>query len=379
MAAPRKAAVNIKYTRANKNGSRNHSVSEMATYTGGFSFTEAATDEIDSISVSLTDKDFRWINSWMPKKGDKLEATIIMQNAGKQSKLYCGRFCLDDISASGPDFSCEIMGTSVPELGAIRCVKRTKKWKNANFEGIARKIAKRYHLKLKKKSKVKIGNTWTTRAGRPGLQYKSTVKQNNEEDLNFFMGLCQKHGMGMKITSGSIVLYNKAAHELKNHSAKIDRKDMLDWTYNNTLIGTYTGARFKYKAGKNKKTGVIGKGGRMLVIKECFGFSEAKLNACAKTAEENEKNITMSATVPGSTKLRAGDVVRVTGLHQLNGKYFIDKAVHTIDADSGYTVSLEMHKCFKRLTPDLFKDPTIKKEGNSEAEAGAVNDGAIFI
>ena len=372
MASARKASVNIKFTRAAKNGSKSHSISEMAEHTGGFSFTEAATDEIDSISIHLSDKNFKWINGWMPKKGDKLEAVIVSQNwsTGKQEKLNCGKFCLDDISASGPDFSCEIRGTSVPELGAIRSVKRTCTWKKALFDGIAKKIAKRYHLKLRRKNVVKVGNTVERKAGKTRYRVRTTIKQSGEDDLSFFTGLCRKYGMGVKVTSGAIVLYNKTDHESKNPSLTIHRRDMLDWKYNNTLSGTYTGVRYKFK---NKirggaRSGKLGKGSRILVIKESFDNpDEAIMNACETVNSENEQGITMSVTIPGNTKVRAGNTIKIDGLYQLGGKYFVDKAVHTIEADSGYTTALELHKCVKRIRASVAQ----LKKGEGRAPDGS--------
>lgn len=369
--APRKASVSITYTRAT-NGSRSHNAAEMAVYAGGFSFIEAATDEIDSISISLSDKDFKWINSWMPKKGDKLQATITSQNwdTGKQEKLYCGKFCLDDISASGPSFSCEIRGTSVPELGAIRSVKQTRTWKKASFDGIVKKIARKYHLKLRRRNNITSGNKQIHDAGKNPYKIRSTVKQSSEDDLNFLTGLCQKHGMGIKVTDGAIVLYNKTKHELKNPSVSIYGRDMLDWSYNNTLSGTYTGVKYKFKntIHGGKRTGKLGKGSRILVIDEVFEDpDEAIMNACEQVNLENEKGITLSVTIPGNTKIRAGNTVKVEGLYQLNGKYFVDKAVHTIDADAGYTTSLEMHKCVKRLYTSVNQ----LKKGQGKAKDGS--------
>lgn len=350
MGKARQAYVSVKFTRAKKNGSKSHSAAVMATYSGGFSFTEAATDEIDSISLELVDKGDRWIKRWMPKKGDKLEATIVTGDwgkAGEKKSLRCGKFCLDDIEISGPDLSCMINATSVPELSAIRSVKRTRTWKRANINSVIKKIAKRYHLKIKRKNEISsyYGHAIKDAAA---LDYskRSKIRQDDQTDLDLITGLCQKADMGIKISNGAIILYNKNVHDEKRHSVSIHRRDMLDWSYNSSLAGTYTGVRFRYKTEKKTCTDVLGGGSRILVVGGSGAkMLEARTAACAELNKENERAETMRVTVPGDTDLRAGEVVKIEGLNRIGGRYFIDKATHEIDPDSGYTTSLELHKC----------------------------------
>ena len=54
----------------------------------------------------------------------------------------------------------------------------------------------------------------------------------------------------------------------------------------------------------------------------------------------------------------AGSTVGVKGLNRIDGKYFVDKATHSIGADGAYTMSLEMHKCQKRITGSVASQGT---------------------
>lgn len=59
----------------------------------------------------------------------------------------------------------------------------------------------------------------------------------------------------MKIYKNKIVIYGKSKYEKKKASKTISRADFIDddWEYEDTLEGTYTGARTSYKKGKDNK------------------------------------------------------------------------------------------------------------------------------
>lgn len=344
MGKARQAYVSVKFTRAKKNGSKSHSAAVMATYSGGFSFTEAATDEIDSISLELVDKGDRWIKKWMPKKGDKLEATIVTGDwgkAGEKKSLRCGKFCLDDIEISGPDLSCMINATSVPELSAIRSVERTKTWMSDSLKELSQRIGTCYHLKVRHDYGIRE------------VYSIPKIKQDNEDDLSFLTKVCGDMGLGIKVSSGKIDIYSKTKRESMPPVATIDKSVMLRWGYNSTLVGTHTGAVIKGKSPGNKKMSrcTVGKGNRILSIKGSFrNHIEGAVKACAELNAANESIETMDVTIPADTRIRAGKTVRITGLGRVNGKYFVDKVTHEVDAGSGYTMDLRLHKCQKRVT-----------------------------
>lgn len=341
---PRQAGVSVTYQKKvkPKKGGRvkKRPAAVMAEYNEGFTYTDPASGECDTISITLTNVDLRWANKWRPKKGDKLTARIVEKSwdrAGKKKKFYCGKFCLDDLSYTGPELTCTIGGVSVPEGNAFRSTGRSKTWKRATLKEVAAGIAKRYHLKLHY-----IGGT--VRLG--------TIEQNNEADSSFLTKVCQDYGMAIKIYSGKIVIYDKGEFEARRPVTTLKRADLQDWSYNTTLVGTYTGARIKYTSGKNDREMkcVVGGGKRILNINEKVeSLQEARLKACAKVNAENEKAVTMSVTIMANNRIAAGNTIKIKGLYHLSGKYFVDKVTHNIGPDEAYTMNLELHKCQKRI------------------------------
>lgn len=219
---------------------------------------------------------------------------------------------------------------------------------------MAAEVAKKYHLKLQYTGgTIKLG----------------TIEQSNEADSSFLTKVCQDYGMAIKIYSGKIVIYDKGQFEARKPVATLKKADLQDWSYNTTLVGTYTGAQIKYTSGKDDKEMkcVVGSGKRILNINEKVeSLQEAQLKACAKVNAENEKAVTMSVTIMANNRIAAGSTVNIKGLYQLSGKYFVDKVTHNISPDGAYTMALELHKCQKRISK-----ATVMKEYQGQKKAVA--------
>ena len=341
---PRQASVSVTYQKKVKpqkaGGEKKPPADVMAEYIEGFTYTDPASGESDTISITLSNIDMRWADKWIPKKGDKLTAKIIeksWEEAGEKKKFYCGKFCLDDVTYNGPELTCTIQGVSVPEGNAFRSTTRSKTWKNATLKEVASGIAKKYHMKLEYLGDtIKLG----------------TIEQSSEADSSFLKRLCEDYGMAIKIYCGKIILYDKGQFEARKAIATLKESDLLDWSYNSTLIGTYTGAQIKYTSGKNSKElkCVVGAGKRILNITEKVeSLQEARLKACAKVNAENEKAVTMRVTIQANNKIAAGSTIKIKGFYQLSGKYFVDKVTHNIEAEGAYTMDLELHKCQEQI------------------------------
>lgn len=355
---PRQVSVRVTYQKAKKaGGTSKRPAAVMAEYNKGFTYVDPASGESDTMSITLTNIDLRWLNKWMPKKGDKLTARIIEKSwdkAGKKKTFYCGKFCLDDLGYTGPELTCTIGGVSVPEGNAFRSTGLSKTWNKATLKEVAEEIAKKYHFMLQYTGEtIKLG----------------IIEQSNESDSSFLKKVCEDYGMAIKIYSGKIVIYDKGKYEARKPVATLKKADLQDWSYNTTLVGTYTGACIKYTSGEDDREMecVVGSGKRMLNINEKVeSLQDAQLKACAKVNAENEKAVTMNVTIMANNRIVAGSTVNINGLYKLSGKYFVDKVTHNIGSDETYTMSLELHKCQKRIS-----EVTAMKEYQGQMKAVA--------
>ena len=370
---PRKAKVNITYTKKGKKTSR--TASTMAEYEEGFSYTDAATGQSDTVSLTVCNRDLRWANKWLPKKGDKITAKIkafSWDAAGKDKVFSCGKFCCDDLSFSGPNLVCKIGGVSVPEGQAFRCTERTKTWKDITIKEIAAAIGKTYGLTVKyDASSIKIG----------------TLEQSGKTDADFLNSLCEDYGLYIKVYFGKIIIYDVDKYESKKAVATYNIKDLEDWSYNTTLTGTYTGATIKYTNGNDSEelTLSVGSGSRILNINEKVdNLADAQRKACARVNKENRNAVTMSATIRANLKIVAGVCIKIKGAYKLNGKYFVDRVTHKIEADGAYTMDLELHKVqtkIKTVTTSSSIKPTGAKKDDGSLKVGdqvKVNGSAYY-
>ncbi len=313
----------------------------MQKYLKGFEYIDPASDENDEVKIFLHNVNYKWIRQ-MPNKRDKLTAKIVLKNwkSKNQKQIFdCGTFCVDDFTHTGPELATEISCVSVPEGNAFRATSRNKTWKKVTLKEIASEICGKYNMTLSYSG--------------PSIKFK-VIEQSNETDCSFIKKICNDYALGIKVYKGKLVIYDKADYEAKAPVTTIKAEQMQDWSYNETLIGTYTGAKIKYTTGKDSKELIckVGGGKRILFVNEKVdSLADAQLKACGKANTENEKAVTMNVTLMGGRKIVAGNTVNITGLNKIDGKYFVDKVTHKIDAESAYTMDLELHKVQPRITP----------------------------
>lgn len=316
------------------------SAAQIQEFLRTFTFTGIADGEADRVEVAFINSDWRWMREWIPRKKDKLTVSIIMKQwkkGQKRKKFRCGTFLIDMLTLTGPDLACTVGATSIPETSSFRATEREKSWKKVTLQEVAKKIAARYHMRL-----VFDGSDCSV----------GTVEQNGQTDCEFLTSLCHEYAYGIKMFKGKLIIYSKAAYEKKGVVGTITKRMLLDFCYEDNLCGTYTGAKMKYtSSGDDEETTVrVGKGNRWLTVSgSADSIGQARKKALAALNSENEKATTLTVTIRGNTRYNETDTVRIRGLYQLSGKYFIDQVVHTIDADSGFTTQLTMHKVRKRV------------------------------
>ncbi len=315
---------------------------KLKNYIEDFSYTDVATGESDSAEFTMNNRDLRFMDKNMPKKGDALVVYIRRTNwkhNGDTRSFKCGKFTIDDISFSGPQNEAKIGAVSVPAKTGFKYTKRSHTYKNITVEQLAKTITKRAGIALHYSAKK--------------IRIKK-IEQNKEADSDFILSVCEEYGLGVKIYNGKIVIYDEEAYEKKKTVKTFSRTggEVIDWDWNTTLQGTYTGAKVRYTdTDDNKEHKItIGKKGRMLDVDvSAWSKNDAILKAKAKLAAENKKWVTMTLTIFPDKNLVATDTIRLTGFRKLSGKYFIDSIAHTVAGNGIYKQVLNLHKVRKRI------------------------------
>lgn len=315
-------------------------------YLEQMTYTDIASGSSDTLSVALCNIDGKWLGKWYPKKGKTVSGALVFKNwkqPGKNLKLPCGSFTLDDIrirmSPKTAEFSC----VSAPAGESFKIRERNKTWRSITIQGIAQEICGRYGLKLSYSG--------------PSILIETLEQSDN--DSAFLMGLCEGNGLAMKIYRRKIVIYDIVAIEKKKAVAKLSLSSFTDISFTDGIYGTYTGARISYKSAYDTSSDIsvyVGtksesaKDARVLKVNEtCNSEAEARRKGAAQVNLSNMKATTLSGTIFPNPKICAGVCISLgKEFGKLKGKYFVDKVEWSVGG-SQTKQSIEAHMVKKKV------------------------------
>lgn len=344
---PRKTAISLLYNGKNIS-------TKITDYLEGFTYTDVASGETDTLAITLSEHKHKWIKDWFPTEGDYLEATIYVNNWTKQNdnrKLKCGKFLIDDYGFSGPNDIYNLNAISSPINTEFTSTEKSKAWKDTTIKGIASTIAKSAGLTLHYDAE----------------SYKiKKIEQSSQSDMSFLFNICKDYNLAMKLYNSKLVIFDEIKYEQKKEVGTINKSQCSSWDLNGTLVGIYHGVIIKYTKPKTNKTltykYMIKEGKRILKVNEkAESYVDAEIKAKAKLRQKNKAAMTINLTLMGDVKYLAGTCYKLTGFGKFNGKYYIDKVTHTLNG--GYVVTLQMHKVL---------NITINKKSTSDKESSLV-------
>lgn len=123
---------------------------DISSVLADFSFSDS-TEESDSISLTLNDREEKWSGAWMPENGDKIRAGIVLENwryEGEKKEIRCGEFVVDSYRIQAPPQKIDIEGVSSPVNRDFKETERTQTWEKVTILPDASEIAGRYGLTL---------------------------------------------------------------------------------------------------------------------------------------------------------------------------------------------------------------------------------------
>ena len=305
-----------------------------------FSYTDAASGESDSISLTLKDRERKWMGGWMPEKGSHISADIIFKDwayEGDDWEMYCGEFEVDDVSLSGPPAVCKIKAVSIPRSEAFNEEERTKNWQNVTVKEIAEEIAGRAGIELfydAEEIPIRV------------------LEQDKQTDCKFLYAVCKKYGLAMKVFANKIVIFDEAVYETEETSVKLNYEEFSQFSYNSTLAGTYTGAKLAYMDPAESEIHAVEVGGGSRIMEmneEADSAKDAERKAMAALNNANKKDVTFSGTVMPKRGLIASGCINIKGFGKPNGTYYIDEVVTKIDGKGASQQSISAHRIGNRM------------------------------
>ena len=324
---------------------------EIAASATSVSYTDVASGQSDSISITIDDIGKEWMAGKKPQRGASLGVSLTLEGwdgiNGSMATFDCGKFILDDISFSGRPLTCVLNGVSVPAMDDFKSLPRTRTWEKTTIQDIASEL---------------------TAAAGVALYYEADtiqiaeIEQSSETDSSFLYSLCDKYGLAMKVYNHKIVIFDIVKYEEKEAVVAISESDMVSWSYNTTIDGTYTGVDFGYTDPdvEDPIHIVIGSPGRMYFLNsQASSQYDAELQAAAKVNAANRGIETMEVTIRANTRIVASHCIMISGLGSIDGKYYVDKVKHSI-GNRGYQMQLTLHKV---QTPIKVNEPAAPNSG----------------
>ena len=328
-------------------------------YLRSASYTDAASGDSDKVSFDMEDRDRKWLGSWKPIKGDRMALTIRTYNwtgEGDVYEFYCGNFLIDDLSGSGPPRRLSIGGVAVPQDNNFRAQKKTHTWAATSLQTIAADIAALAGVNLVFDA--------------ADIQIDS-IEQSGETDCAFLASLCEAYGYAMKVHSEKLVIYDVEAYEqkasIKTIQCEEGNREVMDYRFNDTIMGSYTGANFSFQDPNNDEEYSIhiGSDERLLEINvTADNLADAERKGIAALNLANREMTVMTVTTMADPGLAASCCVDITGLNDYDGKYFVDKVVHRASGGGNYTMELTLHRVI----------PWIKTVSINAVEAAAAEE-----
>ena len=311
-----------------------------------FLWTDSASGEADSISLSMNDRTLKWLRGgWFPQEKDYVKTSIKVEHwrtKGDNRTVYCGKFAVDSMSAEGFPNTINLQAISIPIHSGFNVTQRDHTYKKTSLKTVLSEIAKRAGVKLVYSAKN---------------HNIDEVSQSGKTDMEFAFSLCSEYDNCMKLYNGKIVVYSQTDYEKRKSSFTLDISDLGEngsYHFERDVKKMYDGVSISYNDKKGKrmkyKYNIPGKKGKRILKLDMSADShaDAERKAKAQLVSELRGAVTATFQLMGDPKYLACKVFTVTGFGKFNGRYFIDKVTH--NKSGKYTTTIQCHKCVTNIS-----------------------------
>ncbi len=304
------------------------------------SYVDVASGESDTLSLTIQDRERKWMGGWMPQKGDHISSEMRFydwEGEGSHWGIRCGDFQVDEIKISGPPASCSIGAVSIPRSEAFNEEERTKNWEDVTVREIAAEIAGRAGLALYYEAEE--------------IPVKS-MEQDKQTDCKFLYAVCEKYGLAMKVFAEKIIIFSEAVYEAAAPVTTLQYEDFSRYTYDSSLEGTYTGAKMSYTDPGTGEDHIVtvGGGNRIMEInEEADSAADAQRKAIAELNNANKKAVTFSGTIMARKEMLSSSCIAISGFGKPDGIYYLDKVTTKVGSNGASQQTFEAHLVGNRM------------------------------
>lgn len=304
-----------------------------------FTWKDNATGSADTVTLSMSNSNRKWMNGYFPEDTDQFKAWIGMDEwpvDDKTGRLYCGLFMVDSLSYSGFPETIQLSGISTPTDNNFNVKQKNRTWEDTTVKTILEDMATSAGLELVFDAEdVDV----------------ESIKQTGKTDLTFAYNLCSDYDLSVKLYNNKLVVYDQTEYEKKASLYTIDINQLGGggaYTVKRQTTTLYDSVKIQYtdETGANLtyEYTIPGKEGnrQMFISTKAESLSDAEKKAKAALRQNIRDSQTVTLKLIGSAKYLAADCFDLSGFGRLDGKYFIDNVTHQ-KSGGKYTVSLTAH------------------------------------
>ncbi len=306
-----------------------------------FSINDSANQSSDDITISLNDKEHKWLKNWVTEAGDKIEVKATSYNwnsIGEKYSINFGSYYVDEPEYTINPSTFSLKALSIKANGSFRDIPKSKIWKNATLKSVASTIA--------------LNNGFTLYYDSNTNPKLSEEEQSLQTDMEYLQNLCSSNGLNLKIYNNKLVIFSESVYESKPSKMIITpdmflgqanfKRNLTDCGYDKAVLKCKTSkqtisASYTRPQSLNKKTGL-----KILPLNDSVDTQADALRVCqAKLREKNKSEYTASFSLPGLVKLYSAEVITLKDCGQFSGNYYIDSKTQSFSPTSA---SFECHK-----------------------------------
>lgn len=325
---------------------------DISPYVVSITYTDQLSGSSDTLDIEIEDSDGRWLDSWFPQKGAKLEFRFGYHHLPLVS---AGTFDLDELTLSGPPSRVSLRAKATGAQKAVR-TRNSHGYENTTLLAVAQRVAKRLHMKL-------IGKIEPLKIDR--------VTQYQEGDLAFLHRLAGQYGYAFKVTDNNtkMVFWKTADLSLRSAIRRYAPGELTRWSFRDSLAEAPAAVKVshhnpatrqlvQYETRADDSTvqgddsaGQVSNADTVHLVRRAPNKASAEAQGKAAMDARMLERTTGNLTLEGDPLLAAGQNIELTGLGLLSGIYTISRATHSLAQGSGYTTELEL----KRSAPAAKK------------------------
>jgi hypothetical protein len=313
---------------------------DISKYLISIIYTDNTEGQSDDVSIELEDVAAKWRNEWYPDKGAELTVSF----GYNEILLNCGVFEIDQIQLAGPPDTVTLQALGAGIKGTLR-TKTSFAHENKTLRQIAEAIAKKNGLTVE---------------GTIAQIVIERVTQNEETDLSFLNRISYEYGYIFSVRSKKLTFTSIFEIESLNPVLSLDRSDLMNYSFIDKTLQTYSAATVKYHNPDTKTVSnftvetrnnaddvpfkFIVPGDELNIKIKAENNKQAEAKAKAALYRMNSLQQEGTLTVEGNLYLVAGNNIELTGMGKISGIFHICSATHTVTKSGGWTVSLELKR-----------------------------------